>query len=305
MNEFGVTAKLMGSIFELIVGCTNADEADILLTEGIVEIQRIEELLSEFKADSYTSQINASAGIHAVKVDRETFALVQRCQRISSLTQGAFDLTVGPMKKLYRFQKSEFALPSKKEIDKARALVGFSKIMLNDVRTELFLPNKGMHISFAAIGKGYAADCVKKRWLNSGVTSGVISASGDLTTIGTRWTGEPWQIGIADPDQREQIILQIPLNNSSIATSGDYEQFFMYDKIRYSHTIHPVTGLPVTGIKSVSIIGSSAELCDALATAVFVMGVDVGIHFLNQIPHTHGIVIDHKNKCHYSDKIVL
>jgi FAD:protein FMN transferase len=303
MNEFQISTKKMGSIFELIVGCSDREQAEAILNDGIQEIDRIEKLLSEFRADSCTAAVNKNAGIESVKVNEEVYSLLKRCQRISVLTQGAFDISVGPLKRTYQFKNSEFQLPSRDQLRETLHLVGFQKIQLDDASHKVFLPRQGMQISFAAIGKGYAADCVKKRWLAKGVTSGVINASGDLTIIGKRPNGQPWNVGIAHPDQKNTFVLSIPVVDSSVATSGDYEQHFMYRGIRYSHNINPITGMPVTGIKSVSIISKSAELSDALATAVYVMGKEVGMHLLNQLPHTHGMIIDDANQAYYSNKI--
>jgi FAD:protein FMN transferase len=303
MNEYRITTKLMGSVFELIVASQDGAQADTLLKVGIDEIKRIEENLSEFKPSSITSRINQSAGMQPVSVEIETFLLLKRCQQISTLTQGAFDISVGPLKRKYKFKNTEFELPTKAELNKTLDLVGFKKIIIMDETQEVFLPKRGMYINFAAIGKGYAADCVKKLWLRLGVTSGVISASGDLTTIGTKPNGQPWDVGIAHPDQKDKVALHIPVVNSSVATSGDYEQFFIHKGIRYSHSINPITGFPVRGIKSVSIVSQSAELSDALATAVYVMGVDVGLHLVNQLPHVHGVIMDDNNQSFYSKKI--
>jgi FAD:protein FMN transferase len=305
MNEHRITTKLMGCAFELIVGGKDSVEANHLLDIGIQEIKRIEEKLSEFKEGSLLSQVNLSAGIKPVIVDKEVFSLLVRCQRIAKLTQGAFDISVGPLKKKYNFRNTDFLLPNQKEIESVLRLVGFDKIVLNEKNREVFLPYAGMHISFAAIGKGYAADCVKKLWIELGVTSGVISASGDLTTIGVRPNGSPWDVGIADPDRTTEMAFHIPLINFSVATSGDYEQFFIHKGTRYSHNINPITGMPVKGIKSVSIMSQSAELSDALATAVSVMGVEVGLHLINQLPQVHSIIIDDNNRSYCSSRINL
>jgi len=124
----------------------------------------------------------------------------------------------------------------------------------------------------------------------------VINASGDLTAWGQRADGSPWKIGIADPDHPSRTLLWLPIDGASVATSGDYEQYVMRDGIRYAHTVDPKTGLPVHGIKSVTIVSASAELSDALATAVFVMGADVGLHFLEQLPHVYGLIVNDQNK---------
>ncbi len=305
MNEHRIQTKLMGSVFELIVAHSDAGEAKHLLDIGIREITRIEDLLSEFRDNTITSNINRNAGIEPVTTNPEVYALIERCQKISALTRGAFDITVGPLKKLYRFKNTEFSFPDKQKISETLDNTGYHNIQLGPENQSVFLSKKNMSISFAAIGKGYAADCVKKLWLKHGVTSGMISASGDLCTIGSKADGSPWKIGIADPDHKDLMMFYIPVHHTSVATSGDYEQYFMHQGVRYSHNINPLSGWPVTGIKSVSVFSPGAELSDALATAVYIMGVDAGLYFINQLPDTHCLIIDDHNQTHHSKKIEI
>lgn len=299
-----MTARLMGSGFELILHHDDGARAKELLEMGVREIERIEGLLSEFREHTYTSQINSNAGIMPVVTNEEVYSLLERALRISSMTDGAFDITVGPLKKLYKFRNTGFKFPGSGDIQEALANVGYNNLQLGP-NYEAFLSRRGMSISFAAIGKGYAADKVRELWLRHGVASGVVSASGDLTTIGCRADGSPWTIGIADPGDRKNMLFYIPVQNASVATSGDYEQYFIWKDRRYSHNINPVTGLPVTGIKSVSIVSPVAELSDALATAVYIMGVEVGLHFISQLPETHCIIIDDHDHAHFSRHIEI
>jgi FAD:protein FMN transferase len=303
MKCFRKQSKLMGSAFELGIVEQDEKKANELLSLGITEIKRIENLLSEFLPDSTTSLINKESGRQKVKIKKEVFDLLFRCQKISELTQGFFDITVGPLKKLYQFKNENFQLPVKKIIQKTLKKTGFQKIELDHVNHAVFLKEKDMHISFAAIGKGYAADAVKKLWLANDVQSGFINASGDLTAFGYNAEGEAWKIGIANPDLKEKILFYVPLNNASAATSGDYEQHFWHEGKRYSHNINPKTGLPLHGIKSVSVFSPSAELSDALATAVYAMGKEKGLSFINQLPQTHAIVISEQNKVSFSKAI--
>ena len=305
MNEYRVSKKLMGCGFELKVVAENPSKANHLLEAGINEIERIEDLISEFRENAFTARINRNAGIRPVQVSSEVFDLIRRSLKISEITQGAFDLTAGPLKKLFRFKNKNFTFPSDGIIQKTLSRVGLEKIVLNPDDLTVFLPKKEMHISFAAIGKGYAADRVKKIWMENGVSSGLINASGDLTAFGKRADGSNWNIGIAHPDHKQEMMFYIPVNNASVATSGDYEQFFMHNGIRYSHNINPVTGQPLKGIKSISIFSPSAELSDALATAVYVMGVETGLHFVDQLPQTHAIIIDDKNEVSFSKQLDL
>ena len=302
--EHKIRLKLMGSAFEIIVVEDDKERADELLKEAVEEIKRIEFLLTEFSETSVTNLINRNAGIQPVEVPEEVYQLLKRVQNISQITQGAFDITVSPLKRLYNFKNNDFIFPDKNKINDTLKIIGYHHLKLLPDNT-VYLIKKGMRISFAAIGKGYAADCVRNIWKQQSVKGGAINASGDLSVFGNRADGNPWNIGISNPDNKDELLLSIPIMNGAVATSGDYEQFFIKNGIRYSHTIHPKTGLPLKGIKSVSIVHSSAELCDALATAVYVMGIEVGLHFINQLPNTYAIIINSENKVFLSDNINL
>ncbi len=305
MNEFHVQQKLMGSAFELAVVEEDPQRASKLLETGIEEIKRLERLLSEFITESYTSRINSNAGRRPIVVDSEIFSFLERIKQISSISGGTFDITVGPLKKLYNFKNTLVDLPDRKTIKQTLRKTGYHNLILSKEESSVFLTRQGMHISFAAIGKGYAADCVKKIWQEEGVRSGYINASGDLTAFGTKADGSPWKMGITNPDNPREILFYIPITSACVATSGDYEQYFMFNGKRYSHNIHPKTGLPLQGIKSVSVISPSAELSDALATAVYVMGESRGIEFINQLPDTHCIIIGENNKHYFSKNLDL
>ncbi len=286
--------RLMGSSFEFII--VEKEELGYDFIEiAIAEVKRIENLLTEFSTTSQTSQINQSAGIKSVHVDEEVYSIIKRSTELSKLTQGALDITAVALRKLYNFKGQEFLLPDEDQIRNILDLVGYSKIDLSKPN-EVYLTKSGMHIAFGAIGKGYAADRVKKILIEKGVNDAVINASGDLTAWGNRLDGTPWKVGIADPNNPSNMIAWLTIQNSSVATSGDYEQYFERNGVRYSHTIDPKTGHPIQGVKSVTIFGPSAELCDALATAVTIMGVKVGLHFLEQLPNTHGIIVNDRNK---------
>jgi FAD:protein FMN transferase len=304
MTEYRRHERLMGSAFELIIVHDNEQLAQLYLEQGITEIKRIETLLTEFRPDSDTVRINEQAALQPIAIDPEVYDLIARCIRLSALTQGAFDITVGALKKLYRFKQGDYSIPHRDIIRTALHLTGYQHIMLLP-DYHIRLSKAGVRLSFAAIGKGYAAHCVKQLWLEAGVTDGVINASGDLTVIGHRADGAPWRIGIANPDQSDKMLCYLPIIDGSVATSGDYEQYFMLDGQRYAHTIDPRTGLPLTGIKSVTIIHPHAELCDALATAVYVMGVEAGMHLIHQLPDTHGMIITDDNRYISSKNLIF
>ncbi|MVT11009.1 FAD:protein FMN transferase [Chitinophaga tropicalis] len=302
MESRKLQTRLMGSDFELIATGDNDAEITERLEQGVSEIQRIEAMLSVFNEQSVTSKLNARAGNLPVEVPAEVYELVKRCQHISNMSQGAFDISSGTLKQLFNFKYDHLAWPDQEAVDTALKNTGYRHILLQD-NNHIRLEQPGMQIGFGAVGKGYAADRVKALWIAGGAKSGVINASGDLTAWGTQPDGSPWIVGIAHPDDTSRMLFWLPVKNASVATSGNYEQYVERDGIRYSHNIDPRTGWPVPFIKSVTVISRSAELSDALATAVTVMGVQAGIHFINQLPDAHCIVVDDKNNIFQSANI--
>lgn len=294
----------MGNRFEISVVSEDENWANERIENAISEISRIEQLLTTFKLDSQTNLINAHAGIKPVQVDKEVFDLIQRSLKISNLTQGAFDITYGSIdKSLWNFDTKMTSLPDATTAKNMVKLIDYQKVILNQNEQTVFLQDEGMRIGFGGIGKGYAAEMAKQLMIREGVKSGVVNASGDLTTWGNQANGKQWTIGIADPNHKNKTFSSLNISNMAVATSGNYEKFVLINGKRYSHTINPKTGLPITGIKSVTIIAPNAELADSLATPVTVMGVKVGLDLINQIKGIACVIIDDNNKIFTSKNI--
>jgi len=298
--------KLMGNRFEITVVGDDRLWADKRIDDAVEEIKRIEKLFTTFDESSQTNLINRNAGIAPVKVDRELYGLIERSKKISTLTQGAFDITYGSIdKRLWNFDKTMTSLPDAQTAKKLVRLINYRNVILDEKNCSVFLKEKGMRIGFGGIGKGYAAEKAKSLLQQKGVKSGIINAAGDLTAWGHQPNGKPWTIGIADPDTKRQAFSFLEITNTSIATSGNYEKFVLIDGKKYSHTIDPKTGLPVRGIKSVTIICPNAEIADAMATPVMIMGIKTGLDMLNQIKGIAGIVIDDNDKIYTTKNINL
>ncbi len=295
----------MGNRFDITVVAINEEIGYINIDRAISEITRIENLISSWDPDSETFLINKNAGIKPVKVSLELFNLIERAKQISVITDGAFDISYSSMDKIWKFDGSMKYKPTEAEIKESIAKVGYDKIILNAENHTVFLKQKGMKISFGAIGKGYAADKAKELLISKQVVAGIINASGDLTTWGTKASGEKWLIGIANPLSKDKIFSWLPIVESSVATSGNYEKYVVFDGKKYSHIIDPRTGYPSRGVNSVTIFNKSAELCDALATAIFIMGKDDGIALINKLPMTEVILVDSDNKIHKSSGILF
>ena len=296
----------MGNAFEITVVCEEEVAADCYMQLAMDEIRRIERLLTTFDQSSQTSQVNGNAGLVPTVVDREVFDLIERSIRISNLTDGAFDITYGSVdKSLWNFDRNMTKLPDAATAKSMVRLINFRNILLNKTESSVMLKEKGMRIGFGAIGKGYAAEMAKRLLQHCGVASGVINASGDISTWGTQANGAPWTIGIADPNNAAVPFSYLNISDMAIATSGNYEKFVMIDGKRYSHTINPKTGLPVSGIKSVTIICPNAEIADAMATPVCVMGVKAGLEMINQVHSLACIIIDDHDKIYSSKNIQI
>lgn len=298
--------KLMGNHFEISVVAADAYWAKQRIEAGVKEIRRIEALLTTFNEESETNRINQYAGIRPVEVSPEIIQLIERSKRISDVTQGAFDISYGSVdKSLWNFNMNMTSLPDKKTAKKSVKLINYKNIEIDAVRSTVFLKERGMRIGFGGIGKGYAAEMAKNVMKRLGVVSGVVNASGDLTAWGNQPNGLPWTIGIANPNLSHELFSYMNITDMAVATSGNYEKFVMIDGKRYSHTIDPKTGLSVSGIKSVTIISTNAEIADAMATPVTIMGVKAGLHMINQIKNIEAIIIADDDKLFTSKNINL
>jgi len=299
------TLKLMGSSFDITVVAKDTNEANLHIDLAVAEITRIEKLISSWDKNSQTSAINKNAGTQPVQVDDELFQLIKRALKISKLTNGAFDISYASMDKVWFFDGSMTEMPSEEVIKKSVTKVGYQNIILNEDTHTVFLKLKGMKIGFGAIGKGYAADKAKALLQKKGIISGIINASGDLNTWGTQPNGKDWLVAIVNPLNKEKVFSWMPVNNSAVVTSGNYEKYVKFNNTLYTHIIDPRTGYPATGILSATIFTKSAELADAFATSIFVMGVDTGLDFINQLNGVECIIIDENNKMIPSKNIQL
>ncbi|MUH36566.1 FAD:protein FMN transferase [Zobellia amurskyensis] len=295
----------MGSRFDITVTAKDSAEGNKNIDLAVAEISRIEDLISSWNPNSQTSEINRNAGKNPVKVSYELYNLIERAISLSTLTDGAFDISYASMDKIWVFDGSVTQMPNTADIQSSVVKVGFQNIVLDSKNSTVFLKEEGMKIGFGAIGKGYAADKAKALLIEKGVTAGIINASGDMNTWGRQSNGEPWKVAITNPMDKNKVFALLPITQGAVVTSGDYEKFVTLDGKRYSHIIDPRTGFPSTGIISVTVFAPKAELADALATSVFVMGKEVGLNRINQMPQIECIIIDDQGNISTSEHIEI
>lgn len=296
----------MGTRFEITATADNKSLAIESVKKGIAEIQRIETLISSWKSTSQTSEINRNAGIRPVVVDQELYDLIERSLKVSSLTQGAFDISFASMDRLYHFDRAEHQLPTVVVLQEAISKIDYKNIILNRNDRSVFLKTSEMRIGFGGIGKGYAANRAKQVMMSiEGVKGGVVNASGDLIVWGDNGNGDAWPIQISDPKDINKSLGSIAIKNASVVTSGDYEKYFTNNGKRYAHIINPSTGVPTTGIKSATIVCPDAELGDALATALFVLGAEGGMELINTLKNTEALLITDNDEVLTSNKLIF
>ena len=304
-EHYKQTLKLMGSKFEITVVANDAIKGVAYISMAVEEITRIEKLISSWDQNSETWAVNAAAGKSAVKVSKELYDLVERSLKLSKLTDGAFDISYASMDRIWKYDGSMKIMPSDKKIKASVSKVGFQNIILNQQETSIFLKLPGMKLGFGAIGKGYAADKAKSLLMQMGVSAGIVNASGDMSTWGKQPDGSDWKVALTNPMDKTKGFGLLPVVDKAVVTSGNYEKYVLFDGKRYAHIIDPRTGYPSTGILSVTVFAPKAELADALATSVFVMGKETGLDRINQLPNVECIIIDDEGAVYKSKNIAI
>lgn len=294
---------MLTSPFEVTVVANDSVQANKYIDAAIAETSRIENLLSDWKPESQISKVNQNAGIQSIKVDDEIFELIKRAIKISILTDGAFDISYASMDNIWKFDGSMKQMPSSEAIKKSLEKVGYQKIILDENKKTILLRDIGMKLGLGGIAQGFIADKIKKLLVEMGCTSGIANVSGDISAWGKQPDGKPWTVGIVNPLNKTKAFGLLPITHGAVVTSGNYEKFVTFNNVRYSHIIDPRTGYPASKIISVTVFAPKAELADALATSIFVMGSDVGINMVDQIPNTECIIIDDEGKIYKSQNI--
>lgn len=289
-------ANLMGSVFEISLVGTDSASLAYQIQLVIDEIERIENLISEWRPNTQISEVNRNAGIRPVKVDREVFELTRRAISYSILSDGAFDISVAALDKIWRFDGSMDALPSDAAVQNSVTKVGFEKIELDSIASTIFLKQSGMKIGFGSIGKAYAADRGRHILQEMGVKGGLINASGDIALWGKPPGKKSWSIGISDPEKPYKITRKLRMKEGAVATSGNYKKYVMFNGVRYSHIMDPRTGYPATELASVTVIGPMAEFANALSTSVMVLGVKKGLKLMERYPQYRFVMITAKGR---------
>ena len=241
-------------------------------TEALDEIDRLESRLTVFRETSEVSVVNSEAAKRSIEVSQELFDLLTLCQRLHEGTDGAFDVTSGPLTRSWGFLRRQGRLPSQAEIDQAMCVVGSDKLLLDETKRTVRFAREGMEINLGSIGKGYALDSAADL-MSTRVSTALLNAgSSSMRAVGNGEHGKGWLVGLRNPRSKLRRLGVLRLRDCALSTSGSEEQFFEHQGQRYSHIIDPRSGWPASGVTSVSVVAPTAAISDALATAFFVGG---------------------------------
>ena len=284
----------MGTVVEITLVGVDEEAANKAALQSFQEIKRIEHLMSPWIDSSDVTRINQSAGKEWGKVSPETLRVIKKAKEISELSEGGFDISVGPLTQLWRMAREKGIPPPAEELKQKLGLVNFRNVMI-DQEEKVFLKKRGMSIDLGGIAKGYAVDRAFEVLRTLGYKNLIVNAGGDLRVGGSK-LDQPWSIGIQDPRSSEKIMATVTISDSAIATSGDYEKFFIYQGKRYHHIFNPKDGLPSDGCQSVTIICKEGMVADALATAVFVLGPEKGYVLCQKLKGVDCLIVNKEGK---------
>ncbi len=289
---------LMGTEVDIIAQGKSEPALQAAADRAFAEIERLEQKLSRYREDSAISRINQQAGIAPVAVDAETFMLVQKSLEVCRESSGAFDITILPALLIWKIDAKNPQPPADAEVKEKLKLTGCEKMVLDREQKTVFLPEPGMGIDLGGIAKGYAADCAVKILKDNGVSAGIVKAGGDMRVFGGE--GKGLAIGIQNPRASGKVLAKIYLKDGAVSTSGDYERFYIFNGVRYSHIINPKTGYPVSGEASVTVKAQSGIESDAWSTALFVLGHERGLEVLKTRPGLEAFFIEPSGESHSS-----
>ena len=289
---------LMGSQFIFIVDAPEKVALEAI-TKAANAIKELESQLTSWKPGSDVYLLNENAGNIPVKVGKHTISLLKLSKTISVETEGAFDITVGSIWDLWPFREANKRIPTVEEVRQLLPLVDANSIQLDELRATAFLPKAGMKVNFGAIGKGYAAEVAIRAMKDLGIKRAAVSAGGDLFLLGRKNSG-PWKVSVEHPRWPGKYIAQFYAGDVAIATSGDANQYLVWNGKRYGHIVDPNKGFPVDYSQSVTIATKSASVADAYATAVYVMGYKKGLEWVEKKEGVEALIIDGDGQRHQS-----
>ncbi len=279
--------------------------AESLLKESFSIIDTVESKMSRSIKTSEVSRINAHSGRSPVTVSEATYSVIKKGLELSALSDGAFDITIGPVVSLWGIGTDHPRVPGTLELEKALSLVNYRNVVLDSKNSSVYLKKRGMSIDLGAIAKGWAADRVYRFLVDHDVKKGIINLGGNVFVIGRKSAAREWHVGIQDPEKTRGNYLGIlSVSDEAVVTSGKYERFFVYNGKKYHHIFNTFTGYPVeNGLISVTILGKDSTTADGYSTVVFSLGLEKGMKLVEETPFIEAVIITGTHDIHLSSGI--
>jgi thiamine biosynthesis lipoprotein len=301
---------LLGTVVEIKVYPDGENDIEKAIEDAFSEIRNIEHDMSGMIQDNPVDRINENAGIAPQPVPRNLFSVIAESLKYSAMTDGAFDVTVGPLIRLWGFDSKEISIPMQSDIEKLLPLVNYRHVQVSADDSEVFLSRKGMILDLGGAAKGFSVDRAVGILMDQGIKSGIVTAGGDLRAFGQKkrisplgnlldsitkpfrkdYGSEPWTIAIRHPRIEDSFLKCILIGEGAVATSGDYQNYIEHDERRYHHLLDPQSGMPAEECISVTVHAPTALEADILATGVFVSGQEKGLKLLESLPDTEGLI---------------
>ena len=302
LKLFKKASLSMGTVFETTIYAPDKYVAEKTFNDVFQEINRLDYLMSNYKKGSVLSQLNKNASSEPTVCNKELANVIEQSLQYSEITDGTFDITIGPLMKKWGFFKKQGRVPGKEELESVLESVSYKNITVEEKAKKslaknpitlktVYFKNTGTQIDLGGIGKGYAVDRAVTVLKQNGISSALINFAGNIYTFGTPPGKDSWVIGLQHPRNSEGLLGTFEIKDKAVSTSGDYEKFFTIEGKRYSHIIDPRTGHPVKGIVSVTIVTGNATRADALSTGVFVLGLEKGMNLIEQLQDVEGIIV--------------
>ncbi len=294
------TQPIMGTRVQVEFWHADADLAQALLADVMEEMRRIDRAFSPYRDNSELSVLNASAGNAWVAVSDEMLDLLVKSRQVSELTRGAFDITFASVGRYYDYRTEQ--RPDDETVAAALEAINYRYVELDVSGGRVRYRHPNVTIDLGGIAKGHAVDRGIELLVDAGIRQASVAAGGDSRILGDR-RGQPWMVGIKHPRQSGVMAAVLPLVDTAVSTSGDYERFFEEDGVRYHHILDPATGDSARDSMSVTILGPDATFTDGLSTSVFVLGPEKGIELVNRLPGIDAIIIDDQGNLLFSDDL--
>lgn len=288
---------IMGTAIHVELWCDDAQVGMEAMDAVMQEMHRIDHAMSPYKSGSELTRINRDAAHAAVPISAEMFSLLERAQAFSKMSDGAFDLSYAAVGRLYDYRLG--TAPTAAELHQAQQAVGYRHVLLDSRLQTVRFAKPGMCIDLGGFAKGYAVDNATEILRKYGIKHANVSAGGDSRAMGDR-RGRPWSIGIRDPRSLDKVVAVLPLEDTSISTSGDYERYFERNGVRFHHLIDPATGQSPQQVRSVTVLGDDGLTTEAFSKCVFVLGVKRGLQLIESHAGLDAVIVDAQGALHYS-----